>query len=282
MNTMYEAFKAAGFSADVKPFEEFGPNSEIPLPFETPWDVFGKHDTVSQESFEDMNTMRRTWEVAEKGFLESLDVVYGIKWKDILKRYEDKIRIVTQPPKHYGFCCLTFYFEYSYWARQLSPKARISTLDYNELAEKYNLQCLGDIYRPDFNDFVTMQLLEVSPEIVLFCDDDGALYRYAYHAFKFSEIEEDTVTMNLLSDYLRRCDHQPSPNRYYIIETKRGRNLFDDDYVYLRRATPEEIKVAEDLKTTAPATRDRRSRERFDKEKNTSKASRSVNNITLP
>ena len=60
MNTMYEAFKAAGFSADVRPFEEFGPNSEIPLPFETPWDVFNKYDAVSRGSFEDMNTMRRT------------------------------------------------------------------------------------------------------------------------------------------------------------------------------------------------------------------------------
>lgn len=61
MNTMYEAFKAAGFSADVKPFEEFGPNSEIPLPFETQWDVFNKYDTVSQRCFEDMNTIRRSW-----------------------------------------------------------------------------------------------------------------------------------------------------------------------------------------------------------------------------
>lgn len=213
MNTMYEAFKAAGFSEDIKPFEEFGPNSEIPLPFETPWDVFGKHDTVSQESFEDMNAMRRTWEVAAKGFLESLDVTYGIKWKNVLKRYEDKIRIVTQPPKHYGFCCLTFYFEYSYWARQLRPKNRTSSFSYDDLAKKYNLASLEDVNRPNMDDFVIMQFLEASLEIVLFCDDVGTLYRYAFHAFKFSEIKEYPVTMDLLQDYLSRCDHQPSHNR---------------------------------------------------------------------
>lgn len=210
-----------------------------------------------------------------------MDVIYGINWKNILKRYESKIRIVTRPPKHYGFCCLLFYFEYSTWAHQLLPVVRLSKSTYSELAEKYNLQYPNDFYSLDANDFMAAQLLGVSSEIILFYDDDNTLYRYASHAFKFSEIKEDPVTMDILQDYLSRCDHQPSYNRYYMIMTKRVSDLFTDTYIYLRKATPEEIKVAEDLKTLTISEQCEDGSENHDKEQNTVKASHDVNNITL-
>lgn len=66
-----------------------------------------------------------------------------------------------------------------------------------------------------------------------------------------------------------------------MIMTKRVSDLFTDTYIYLRKATPEEIKSAEDLKTPAIPEQCGDVSESPGKEQNTMKAILGVNNITL-
>jgi len=83
------------------------------LPFEQPWDLFGGYDSVSTETYVDMNWLRQEWEPLEDGELLSYEPKYGSSVWELLKKYEEKVRVFERRPSNYGCCCLVFYVEYA-------------------------------------------------------------------------------------------------------------------------------------------------------------------------
>ncbi len=242
--SMLEALKAAGIvPTNAEP--KMRMSREVPtiLPFEKQWDMFGGYDSVSQQSYEDMNFLLDTWEPLEEGELDDYEVRYGGRIRDVLKKYIDKVRVFEVAPLNYGCCCLEFYVMY-YPSIQTLQLHRINTFTYEKWCEEFGQEprVQVDIFSHTFGDRLKIfeHYCEMSDIIPLRYVPADCMWHHLDRPYKFRDIASDSGLMTLLEDYLTRVEFAPNPNKWYMVCHKEQKKTLEEVY-WLKKATDTEI-----------------------------------------
>jgi len=247
---MFEALKEAGLiSESVSEPVELSNKTDIPLPFEKPWDLFCGYDTSSVKTYEDMNFLRRSWERLEDGELEDYEPEYGRRIWEILKKHQDKVRIFEQEPANYGTSCLEFCVTW-YSATRTFELTLGDADNYHKWCKHLGQDPVTDkrFFRSALPEYLEVfeHYCEMSSVIPLYYVPNDSVLRHLNRPFKFKDIQKFPELRNLLKQFLQTAPYAPNPDKWYFVRKKYGKGFRQDSW-YLKKASEDEI--ADLLKT---------------------------------